>query len=111
MVITNLFSVDFTADAINPIYINVPNVINANVTRPSTSFFISTQYDTDGFDVDDSTGKYITVQSTFGLLDQSTTKVVTAIPTVGAKSTYNITFKVKDGFYNLGFLFKIIFFF
>ena len=102
----SLFSGDYTADPTQAesLTVTVANVLNANVTAPSASFYIATKYDSEGFDVDDSTGLNVSYSGTRGAIDFSTTSVTVVNPTVGATSSYDIEFRATNGLYRLSYV-------
>ena len=66
----------------------MPLVLNYNLTRPSSSFYILTKYDQEGYDVDDSTGLNISFSATNGLLEFSQIFITADSYVVGATATY-----------------------
>jgi len=74
-------------------------VANALETRPSSSFLILTKYDSNGYNVDDSTGFSIIHSATQGSMDPTSTSVTVSNLMVGATTTYKIQFNAIHGLY------------
>lgn len=60
------------------------------MTRPSSTFQILTKYDSNGYNVDDSTGISIIFSATQGSFNLATTNVSVRNLMVGATTTYTI---------------------